>query len=358
MGSPYTDLDRRSYWKLGVTEDDLQFRDIWRPRFKIRKSDQIMTAGSCFAQHISRYLRASGYAVLDAEPAPPGLSQANAAKFGYSIYSGRYGNIYTVRHLLQLTKEVLSGYQPADAIWKKGDRFVDAMRPNVEPNGLGSSELVTKHRRAHLAAFRGLLENADIVVLTLGLTETWVHRASGTVYPMAPGTIAGSYDPTIHEFVNLTVSDIVVDFKAFRSLVKEINARCAFLLTVSPVPLTATASGQHVLAATTYSKSVLRAAAGELKASLPDVDYFPSYEIVTGIPSRGQFFEQNARSVTERGVSSVMRVFLGSLGAGTEDSSFAAKAAMAQDVRSDSEGGGAESVDVVCEEVLLDAFAG
>ncbi|WP_428660504.1 GSCFA domain-containing protein [Reyranella sp.] len=45
-----------------------------------------------------------------------------------------------------------------------------------------------------------------------------------------------------------------------------------FLLTVSPVPLKASASQNHVLAATTYSKSVLRAVAGQLADTYDDVD--------------------------------------------------------------------------------------
>ena len=36
------------------------------------------------------------------------------------------------------------------------------------------------------------------------------------------------------------------------------------IISVSPVPLIATATNQHALVANTYSKSVLRAAAGEL----------------------------------------------------------------------------------------------
>ena len=41
------------------------------------------------------------------------------------------------------------------------------------------------------------------------------------------------------------------------------NPKARLVLTVSPVPLAATASGSHVLPATIYSKSVLRAAAQE-----------------------------------------------------------------------------------------------
>ena len=82
-----------------------------------------------------------------------------------------------------------------------------------------------------------------------------------------------------------------------------------FILTVSPVPLTATASGNHVLPATTYSKSVLRAVAGHLAEHRKGVDYFPSFEIITNQAARGTFFEPNLRSVRNDGVDVVMKTF-------------------------------------------------
>ncbi|MFM2356673.1 MAG: hypothetical protein RLZZ528_2409, partial [Pseudomonadota bacterium] len=73
------------------------------------------------------------------------------------------------------------------------------------------------------------------------------------------------------------------------------------------------ASGSHVLVATTYSKSVLRAVAGELVETDEAVDYFPSYEIVTGGRSRAAFFEDNMRSVRPEGVAHVMTHFFAGL---------------------------------------------
>jgi hypothetical protein len=74
------------------------------------------------------------------------------------------------------------------------------------------------------------------------------------------------------------------------------------------VPLAATALDQHVLTATTYSKSVLRVAAGMLAAD-PAIQYFPSYEVITGAFSRGAYFAPDLRSVTPDGVDHVMRLF-------------------------------------------------
>ena len=147
---------------------------------------------------------------------------------------------------------------------------------------------------------RSAIEAADIVIFTLGLTEVWEHRDSGTVYPTAPGTIADPEEPSSFAFRNLRAAEIKADFLALRDLVRGLNPNVRFLLTVSPVPLTATASGQHVLPATTYSKSVLRTVCGELVEDFEDIDYFPSYEIVTSPANPRKPFEANLRSVSMR----------------------------------------------------------
>lgn len=81
------------------------------------------------------------------------------------------------------------------------------------------------------------------------------------------------------------------------------------IFTVSPVPLVATASDTNVIVATSYSKSVLRAAAGALADELPYVDYFPSFEIIASTPMRSMFFEPDMRNVNNAGVEHVMKQF-------------------------------------------------
>jgi hypothetical protein len=80
-------------------------------------------------------------------------------------------------------------------------------------------------------------------------------------------------------------------------------------LTVSPVPLTATYTDEHVLVATTHSKAILRAAASAVVTEFANVYYFPAYEIITGNFSRGRYFEDNLRTIAPEGVAHVMRVF-------------------------------------------------
>jgi hypothetical protein len=354
MRSPYSGLPKRSYWRSGVAErDPLQLGDIYLKKFAIGPTDQIAVAGSCFAQHVMGRLRSKGYQVVDAEPAPYGVGPSVASAYGFQLYSARHGNIYTPRQLLQLFQESSGRRSPVDPVWEREGRYFDALRPSIEPRGLPTRDLVLAHRREHLKRVGSALKAATIFIFTLGLTEAWAHRRDGTVYPTAPGTIAGAYDENIHEFVNFSHDQVVQDLIAFRRMFLGGNAGARIILTVSPVPLTATASGEHILSATTYSKSVLRAAAGYMAAEYPDVDYFPAYEIIAGAQSRGIFYDGDLRRVSAAGVDAVMRVFF--------DQHKLAGARFPDDEgdkpRSDAPYGADWMTAAMCDEELLEAFA-
>lgn len=157
-----------------------------------------MTAGSCFAQHVGNALRKNGFSIIDTEPMPDICPKEIQTKYGYGLYSARYGNVYSLRQFLQLTKEAHGLFRPSEPVGERNGRYYDAQRPGVEPEGYETPEDVIIARRAHLEAVRSAFAQADLIVFTLGLTEAWEHIESGTVYPRAPRTIgAKSYAKAI-----------------------------------------------------------------------------------------------------------------------------------------------------------------
>ena len=347
MSHPYENLPTRAFWRSAIAEADRDaFPQMYQPRIKITQNTRVATAGSCFAQHIGNYLTLAGCNVLDAEPAPRDMSAQVAQHFGYGVYSARYGNVYTARQLRQLLEDVAADVADPDNVWKIGTTFVDALRPTIEPIGLGSPEEVQLHRLVHLAKIRAMLPKTDVFVFTLGLTESWQNKQTGRVYPVCPGVAGGTFDPACHVFHNFTHAEVLADLHAVHDLLKRFNPAIELLLTVSPVPLTATATDDHVLPATTYSKAVLRAAAGEFIATTDNTDYFPSFEIVTAPASGGPWFAPNMRRVTSQGVEKVMRIFLAAQGL--------IEGAAPDKQTSDFDEG---EDDLVCDELLLQAFA-
>jgi hypothetical protein len=349
MSSPYENLPRTAFWRTGVVGQNPEaIAGLYTPRFTFDRSTPIATSGSCFSQHLSRYLRARGFAVVDTEPPPPGLSEEDAGRFGYGIFSARYANIYTARQLKQVVQEAFGQFTPQDAVWEKDGRYYDAMRPSVEPEGLSSPQTVREHRAHHLSRVRETIQSAEVFTFTMGLTEAWTHAASGTTYPTAPGTLAGSHDPEVHAFRNFTFLEIYEDLKEFFALARAQNPKLKFLLTVSPVPITATMSGEHVLSASVYTKSVLRAVAGQLYKEDAGVDYYPGYEIVTGALAKGQFYNDNLRTIRPEGVAAAMACFLGEHAG--EAMPVPAPTPEQAPLQSAAE-------DVVCEDIILDMFA-
>ncbi|MFQ6539794.1 MULTISPECIES: GSCFA domain-containing protein [Aphanothece] len=310
--NPYEALPASAFWKTGVTQENPCLIDgIYKKKFDILPADKIATAGSCFAQHITRQLKQNGYNIMDVEPPPPGLPLSLHQNYGFSMYSARYGNIYTVRQLLQLTQECAHEWSPKNYIWTKNGRYYDALRPAVEPSGCDAPEVVKKLRKCHIEKVQELLMSLDVFIFTLGLTEMWVHRRSGTVFPTAPGVFCGEYDGAIYRFENASFKSILSDFNKFQDTLRKLRNNRPFkiLLTVSPVPLTATASGHHVLVATMHSKAVLLSVASQLSNKQSHIDYFPSYEIVTNPRLHSTSFSDNLRSVRPHAAENAMQHF-------------------------------------------------
>ncbi len=296
----------------GVQPSELD--PVVRFPFVISPDHKVAVAGSCFAQHVARRLRSRGLNFFDVEPAHPLLPDDTVAEFCYGQFSARFGNIYTSRQLLQLLRRAYGRFQPAEDVWAESGRYFDPFRPTIQPNGFATRQEYDADRRQHFAAVRRMFEQADVFIFTLGLTECWVSRTDGAVFPLCPGTAAGQFDPFRHAFANLTVEDVVADMTVFLAELRAINPAVRVVLTVSPVPLVATALDRHVLVSTVASKAVLRVAVERL-TELPGVTYFPSYEIITSPSARGSYFAEDLRSIREEGVRHVMDLFFKHVGA-------------------------------------------
>ena len=318
MSHPYHGCPDHQFWRRGVSAVEPHRLDpVVAPRFRIAATDRVSTAGSCFAQHISRQLSRIGFRYHVTE-AGADLDPAERVRRGYGVFSARFGNVYTVRQLLQLLHEAFGRRAGNEAPWQRPDgRWVDPLRPNIEPDGHDGPGAVAAAREDHLAAVARMFSEADVFVFTLGLTEAWRHRETGEVFPLAPGVVAGAFDPAIHEPVNFDIDETRADLHAFLAELKGINPGVRVLLTVSPVPLIATHEPRHVLVSTTYSKSVLRVAAEDAMRRHDWVDYFPSFEIITGHHHAGRYYEDDLREVSAAGVAHAMRIFLAHYAEGT-----------------------------------------
>lgn len=345
--TPYDNLPDRAFWSRAVVRaDTAAMPGLYQPKVRIGRTTALATAGSCFAQHIGTYLRLAGCRLLDAEPAPKPMPDAVAQRFGYGLFSARYGNIYTARQLRELLQEIADDTADPRLVWANSGQFRDALRPTVEPEGLTSAEEVLLHRNCHLERASRMLQQAEVFIFTLGLTEAWIDSATGRTLPLCPGVSGGTFDPARHHLHRFSHAEVLADLHAIRRLLHRFNPAMHLMLTVSPVPLTATASDEHVLTATVSAKSTLRGAAAECTQTHADVDYVPSYEIITQPGAGGPYFTANHRTVSPEGIEKVMAIFLHAHGL-LDAEANAPPPTTPDDTENDTH----------CDETLLEAFA-
>lgn len=354
MIHPYSDLPAKAFWKTAVADREmLDISSVWAPKSSITEETRIATFGSCFAQHFGRELRSKKYHWLNGEKAPQHFAEEEKQLFNYERFSARTGNIYTTSLLRQWVSWAAGESVPPDEVWQDGDRFFDPFRPNIEPSGFESRDEVVRSRAVTINALQSVIKKANVFVFTLGLTESWLNEVDGFEYPLCPGTVAGTFDEAAHTFLAQDYEYSLRHLHEALATMRRINHKLNVLLTVSPVPLTATKTGQHVLVSTSASKAILRAVAETVSNRFEFVDYFPSYELINSPVFKGAFFEENLRSVTRNGVDFVMKTFFESLQSENSESRSETRGSAKIEAKTLKAG----NDEIACDEELLSTYA-
>lgn len=307
MNNPYRDFKDRSFWARSISLGSIaDLLDDQKPY--LNRGDKVVSMGSCFAANMVPHLLESGIQYVFSEKIPRQLHPIRH-HFNYESFSARYGNIYTSRQMVQLLQRSVGDFEPFAEPWLEDDAYIDPYRPGLAfpAKSLAEYRFVIEN---HLACVRKAIADATVLVITLGLTETWSDLENGAALPACPGTIAGEFDSEKYQLLRLEVEDVYGDLVKIKDLVGRINPEVKILISVSPVPLVATATNEHVLLANTFSKSILRVAAGRFVREIENARYIPAYEIVTGPQAPDSYFEASRRDVSELGVNAVMSHFL------------------------------------------------
>ena len=261
----------------------------------LKKNASVASVGSCFASEVGNYLVDSEYNFVTHD------KLRHSDSFGL-------GNVYSSRHLRQWLEVAFGQYEFSNLTWQEYDgKYVDLQTNLLEY--FESAEALLYNRNDIVDRIKRVISDSDLLIITVGLTETW-ETPSGETLAMCPGTLKGAFKSDKHKFRNLSYNEVYDDLKNIEHLIRSFSDCTELLISVSPVPLTATATDDHVLEATVYSKGVLRAAVGDIAKDLKHVNYLPSYELITHI-NRGDYrFSDNLRSVSKAGISYVMDTVL------------------------------------------------
>jgi hypothetical protein len=238
----------------------------------IDRSTPVASMGSCFAREIRKGLLQQGYAYITEEVHHPAAVHASAAW-------ERLYNTFSMRQVFQYTFET---FAPQLRWWQapQSGQIQDPYRRIICYESLPAAEADFERHREHS---RRALMRAEVLILTLGLTEIWEDQADGSVIclPSGPYVNEGG-DMRRYRFRVSRYAENLANLETIHRIMARHNPRCRLLVTVSPVHLWATfRQDADVISASCNSKSTLRAAADEFTASHDNVFYFPAYEMAT-----------------------------------------------------------------------------
>jgi GSCFA family protein len=245
----------------------------------------VATIGSCFAEELADMMGEVG---VRGSMHPGGLFYSTA----------------TIRQEL----ERIGGGWPeraAEPLWTTANGLIDPFRDyrKAFPDEAALQADREKADAAADATFRG----AGVVVVTLGLIETWRSATTGNTFRQIPHP---EVFPSLGaEFHRLTVGEMVADLERIRAFIRD-RLGAEMVVTTSPVPLHATFTPLDVRVANTESKSRIRAAVSEFIERHADVHYFHSYEMVVTAERQSDYYREDGRHVHRHAVRYIISEFL------------------------------------------------
>jgi hypothetical protein len=255
------------------------------PTAIVHRSSRIATIGSCFAAELASMLGEVG---ITGGMHPGGL-------------------FYSTTTIRQELERLVGGWpeRADEPEWLVADGVVDPFRDydTVYPD---AASLLAAREAADGAA-GVVFRDADVVVMTLGLIETWRSRATGNTFRQIPHPAV--FEGLRPDFHRLAVAEMLDDLERTRIVVRE-RLGAELVITTSPVPLHTTFTALDVRVANTESKSRIRAAVSEFVDRHPDVHYFHSYEMVVTAERQSDYFRDDGRHVQKRAVRYIVSEFL------------------------------------------------
>lgn len=251
----------------------------------IDKNTKISSIGSCFAREIRKWLISNGYNYILKEqdkffPAIETIHRGKTTVKSHehsSVCWERVYNTHTLKHIIDYSFNYSVNTDRLYEINVGGKSyFCDLLRTRIIYD---TKEKAIKDIYDHAQLSKETLLESDVFIITLGLTEIWESKKRGFV---AASHVAKKYTlPDDFVFRKSYYEENISNLLYVYEVLKKHNKNLKIIVTVSPVHLLQTFRNDiDVISASCASKSILRSVADKF-AELPDVYYFPSYEIAT-----------------------------------------------------------------------------
>jgi hypothetical protein len=275
------------------------------PKFKLRRDDKFYAIGSCFARGIESSLTGHKIIVESAAPEFAELQPANKELSGLG-FTNKY-NTYSILNELRWALDPDAVFPQESIVQVTKTTWYD---PHTNPSLALADLAETLERRAMMQAVTKRIKHCRAVIVTLGLAEVWRDVKADVFVNRTPIPSLFKTQPGRYEFHLTSFAENWANLEAIYALITQYgHSDVRIVVTVSPVPLMNTFSTMDIVVANTWAKSLLRAVAQEWATAHPNVDYFPSYEIVQS-SDRAAVWERDLRHVKGAGAHHITELFL------------------------------------------------
>ena len=302
--------------------------DDWR-RFHLKRSvsivpaklfgpsDTFFTIGSCFAEEVRKALTRRGVCCLPDYHRIVFDPQVSVVDTLPEIEHMNYYNTFSIRQ--EFERAAGEWTQSPDDVWEIPDRVISGGRVKRGPGSIWQDPYrrltfgATKEAlNACIASINSVMSDgirrADAFIITLGLTEVFVKTDNGLVACQFPGYGRGGGAKTT-SFHASPFAENLANMERTVTLIRKLNPNAVVVITVSPVPLRRTFTGDDIVVANLRSKATLLAVAHEICSRHSHCRYFPSYGIATAA-GHDAFQARDGRHVAPEFVEKIMGAFI------------------------------------------------
>lgn len=229
-------------------------------KFRISHSDKIFLIGSCFAENIYEK-----------------LSQAK-----FQCIKNPHGIVY---HPLAITKslsEIIQSKNYTEKDLIKHNEIWHSWNHHSIFSSIDKNEVLSKINSSIEKAHQHL-KNSKHLIITLG--TAWAYQLKENKMWVAN---CHKYPATTFNKKLLGIEEVKTEFSKLLKLLKTFNPNLNIIFTISPV--------RHLrdgFRENQWSKSVLQLSVQALQSDYPELNYFPSYELVMDDLRDYRFFEDD-----------------------------------------------------------------
>lgn len=226
----------------------------------------VASIGTCFAEEFAAFMLKQNYNYLRAEP------DSFAA-------SANWGRVYTIPNLHQIVRYSLEDDFPVYCEQGDGGWF-DPLREYSARTG-ATKEAAVESIRAHRAASKRVLSEAEYFIVTVGQNEGWIDQTTDMVWARIPPKALLEAAPDRFTVRQFTYEENLSLLERSLAMIFGFNPRLRVIVTVSPVASAASFTSFDVISESFANKCLLRTVVAEIEKRFSDrVFYFPSFEAV------------------------------------------------------------------------------